>query len=529
MADGFLGMSATSTRKVRLVVENHTQRLYTFAGEQFSAGAWSTAESEKRRKDIKPKERVTLRFENSSWFGGCAGYVQYASGSSTVLLGFSNPVVGAAHFAAHCGSLISTKEFAEQMPEMREKMRKAEGCCWEPVEAESAELAMRVILLPEDLSQLPGSLRERVSEAREVRRTEARRVSTESGAGFVERTFTLEITNESEECFVFDGEMIEGCSWSIVQERIGKGPSETTLQLRSESSFAGISGVFWFVNESSLDTYLSVVFINPLVGEAKVGVWAGPPPMDLRAESFGALLEDEAGHGCACRILDRSSDLRVQVNIPASVEPMDPLAYPPRVVAAVSSPADGAPETGPTGDGAVAGDDAAAVSGATNAAVSLSSSGYPTGDESSALAIPHADPQRAEDELAAQAVSDLLDATRPRDALDGTFSGLKVAGAGAVAGVGLLVSAPAVGAYQEGVWGFGTGLVQGVVGGAGLVVGGVVAGVTQVSRGIINTPEAVSQLSSGKTWDANQGKWVDDCVNLRAEILAMQAEAQVKY
>ena len=62
-------------------------------------------------------------------------------------------------------------------------------------------------------------------------------------------------------------------------------------------------------------------------------------------------------------------------------------------------------------------------------------------------------------------------------------SGLKLAGAGVVAGTAALIAAPVIAAKEDGVSGFFKGLATGVCGAVGLTLGGVVAGATQVARG----------------------------------------------
>lgn len=62
-------------------------------------------------------------------------------------------------------------------------------------------------------------------------------------------------------------------------------------------------------------------------------------------------------------------------------------------------------------------------------------------------------------------------------------SGLKVAGAGVVAGTAALIAAPVIAAKEDGVTGFFKGLATGVCGAIGLTLGGAVAGATQVARG----------------------------------------------
>ena len=60
----------------------------------------------------------------------------------------------------------------------------------------------------------------------------------------------------------------------------------------------------------------------------------------------------------------------------------------------------------------------------------------------------------------------------------------------------LPVNIHAIGSKTQGTWGavkgFGAGLGVGVVGGLGMMVGGAVTGVTQIGRGIINTPSSIA-------------------------------------
>ncbi|KAF4654951.1 hypothetical protein FOL47_009682 [Perkinsus chesapeaki] len=112
--------------------------------------------------------------------------------------------------------------------------------------------------------------------------------------------------------------------------------------------------------------------------------------------------------------------------------------------------------------------------------------------------------------------TDLMNQSRPKNALSGVGSGLKAAGGGILAGAATLVAAPTVGAKEKGVGGFFTGLAKGVVGFAGLSIGGVAAGAVQVGRGIYNTPEAIRAGNKKyMKWDDELGAWVDETVNLR--------------
>ncbi|GFR42214.1 hypothetical protein Agub_g3105 [Astrephomene gubernaculifera] len=105
--------------------------------------------------------------------------------------------------------------------------------------------------------------------------------------------------------------------------------------------------------------------------------------------------------------------------------------------------------------------------------------------------------------------SDVFSLRRPRDARAGLASGLKSIAKGVIGGAAGLVAAPIVGAHREGVTGFAKGLATGVVGAVVLPVTGVSVGAVQMVRGVINTPEAVSQSYGGKVWDEERREWVD--------------------
>eukprot|EP00438_Fugacium_kawagutii_P011500 Skav220884 [mRNA] locus=scaffold1977:22842:39863:- [translate_table: standard] len=85
----------------------------------------------------------------------------------------------------------------------------------------------------------------------------------------------------------------------------------------------------------------------------------------------------------------------------------------------------------------------------------------------------------------------LLDATRPRDLLEGLGSGLTCAGAGFAAGGAALVAMPAVG-LSEARMGHGGGPGCAL----GLAVGGSAAGCAQLVRGVLNTPEAATEIQT---------------------------------
>ena len=88
--------------------------------------------------------------------------------------------------------------------------------------------------------------------------------------------------------------------------------------------------------------------------------------------------------------------------------------------------------------------------------------------------------QEKEAEEAAQQLNQILDQSRPKNAIQGTASGVNNILAGAVGGAGVAILAPTVGlaagtrqaGLLGGVAGLTVGAVGGVVVGTGLVVGG---------------------------------------------------------
>ncbi|CAK0894517.1 unnamed protein product, partial [Prorocentrum cordatum] len=120
-------------------------------------------------------------------------------------------------------------------------------------------------------------------------------------------------------------------------------------------------------------------------------------------------------------------------------------------------------------------------------------------------------------------LDNFINSTRPRDVFDGLGSGLKAATACTFGGLTALVAMPVVGAREEGVSGFVTGLGKGVVGAVAGVALGATACVTQVVRGAVNTPEALQQAQAGKRWDAEA---FDQPAQSRAQPPALLAEAR---
>lgn len=96
---------------------------------------------------------------------------------------------------------------------------------------------------------------------------------------------------------------------------------------------------------------------------------------------------------------------------------------------------------------------------------------------------------------------------RPKDGWAGLSSGLKNVGKGVLGGVAALVASPVIGAQEEGAAGFAKGLGKGLVAAVGLTTAGAVTGAVQVSRGIVNSAEAMSAAASDKEWDEEKREW----------------------
>ncbi|KAG1675389.1 hypothetical protein FOA52_012308 [Chlamydomonas sp. UWO 241] len=105
--------------------------------------------------------------------------------------------------------------------------------------------------------------------------------------------------------------------------------------------------------------------------------------------------------------------------------------------------------------------------------------------------------------------NDLFSLRRPKDAKAGFSSGLKSWGKGIAGGLAGLVAAPVIGAHKEGVTGCAKGLAAGLVGVIVLPITGVVVGTVQMVRGVVNTPESLSEAAAGKRWDEEARAWTE--------------------
>jgi len=531
------------SRRLTLTVQNLTGRTaFLFGGEWFETGGWAGPRAERIG-----DQDVTLEFESKGWLQGVSGYVYFHSAdySQSFMFAFSVPVTTAACFTARAGSVLPDfQEIYDRVPDLARpgaSLKRSDGCAWETQDLRDEHVVVRCVILPQTGSSvvLDEVFARRLKQARWCRSTvveaqacghdlpqaeiagpkrrsssgsavatsggssSSSAVAGESSKNIVERIFAMEIDNRSEENFKLDGEWFQYGSWQGKPVRSIPKSSTAKLEFCSDEVFGGLKGLVWFVNESTLDTYFSAVFTNPLAGDGTFNAWAGPPPAELK-EEMGVAPSVSSYEGVQVRpnqcvawnVIERGVAIRVRLIILKDLSPMSWSDYPP-----------------------ITPEEAAAreAEESAKAAQKAKAANTPGKDaqRSTSTALQRVD---AEDPTSG-AIDRFMNSTRPRDMFDGIGSGLKATGAGIAAGAGALILAPAVGAKEDGVSGFFSGLAKGAVAAAGFTVAGVVAGSAQVVRGVMNTPEALQHLQSGKKrWDAEIGAWVDDSCNLRLEV-----------
>eukprot|EP00529_Nitzschia_sp_RCC80_P001007 CAMPEP_0113495840 /NCGR_PEP_ID=MMETSP0014_2-20120614/29813_1 /TAXON_ID=2857 /ORGANISM="Nitzschia sp." /LENGTH=544 /DNA_ID=CAMNT_0000389743 /DNA_START=24 /DNA_END=1658 /DNA_ORIENTATION=+ /assembly_acc=CAM_ASM_000159 len=121
-----------------------------------------------------------------------------------------------------------------------------------------------------------------------------------------------------------------------------------------------------------------------------------------------------------------------------------------------------------------------------------------------------------EQKEAAEQLTQMLKTTKPKNLPQGVGRGVGNIVGGAVGAVGIAVLAPTVGLASGlrgggiigGALGVTVGAVIGILGAAGLIIGGAVSGVSQIVRGVIAVPESITAPKSGKWWNETEGRWV---------------------
>lgn len=480
---------------MKVNVINRSKQCWTLIGQWMQEGDFTNGN---RISTIIPGSQV-LEFEAKSFLRYPAGYVLYISddkecffymafnsnGTFYATASRSTPDCRGIFFNG-LDSSIETKD---------EMVCKSQGCFWRQNVIDQPR-SVSVTIFASEISVLSAAEFQVCSTAESIIRCESSRPVTPIGEIDSRSVVRVKIKNKFRESFVFDGDFIESGKWRIRPDTIpgSHDPEETIIEFVSDkdSILSGVSGCCWYVSQDSHDYYLSIVFSNSRMSTPTFEVWVGAPPFDLRKQ-----LSKKAGHkgkkvrgslhmsqGCEWVVSMDSSNpqLSVELTIYESVDPYDETEYPPSVIS--SSMETVVQEEGVTPDST-----AIVVVGSNN---DLQARNNDTG------------------------IDELLNSTRPRDAVAGLGSGLKYITGGVVAGTAALLSAPIIGARAEGLTGALKGLGKGIGGFVGLAVGGVAVGVTQLGRGIVNTGEAITKGSRRDyKWDKEKGVWYHDVYVLR--------------
>ena len=439
-----------------------------------------------------------LEFESKSFLRNPAGYVLYVSDDRKCFLYLTFNENMAFYATARASPPDCRGIHLNGLDSHRivdATVYKSNGCFWRQHVDDVHENVAVTVFAP-DISVLSAAEFQICSEAESCMPCESSRPVTPVRMNDSRSVVRVKVINNFRESFAFDGDFFESGRWRIRPDTIpGSGNhAESTIEIVSEggSIVSGVSGVCWYVSQDSHDYYLSMVFSNSRTSTPTFEVWAGAPPFDLRKQ-----LSKKAGHkgkkvrgslhmsqGCEWLVSSDSSNalLSVELTIHDTVVPYDESEYPPSTTS--SSRATVVQEE-------------------------------PTAAQSNAIVLAGTNQQlmTGKDD---GGIDELLDSTRPRDALAGLGSGLKYITGGVVAGTAALLAAPVIGARDEGFTGALKGLGKGIGGFVGLTVGGVAVGVAQFGRGIVNTGEAISKGSKRDyKWDKQRGVWFHDVYLLR--------------
>jgi len=312
----------------------------------------------------------------------------------------------------------------------------------------------------------------------------------------MENRFLVQINNESEHTFVYDGEWIRSGDWKSDRQAVIAAHSLTNVEFES-TNVKGVAGIVWWTDAAQHNVYLSITIANPRLQTASFFCAAGIPPHDLKAELDAAprLCQGKDvgpdGAGCRWNAAAIGSLTVVKLTIFAELQ-----RYVPPSVTSFG----GASSSTSPADDDKAGESASPCSEQQPAV------------ECTALASmdKNGDGKIVEtEEEAREALQKFMAQTRPKDAIDGLSKGFKTAGAMVVAGVGNIVHSTVQGYQQGKALGVLKGLGTGVVGGAVIAVGGTACGVAQVTRGFVNTPAALRGRREQRVWDQELGRWVD--------------------
>ena len=74
-------------------------------------------------------------------------------------------------------------------------------------------------------------------------------------AGMMENRVLIEVTNNSEHSFAFDGDWLRSGEWKTDRETVIEAHSVTVLELFS-NGVHGVAGIFWYTDTANHDVYL---------------------------------------------------------------------------------------------------------------------------------------------------------------------------------------------------------------------------------------------------------------------------------
>jgi len=312
----------------------------------------------------------------------------------------------------------------------------------------------------------------------------------------MENKILIEVNNQSDHCFVFDGDYLRAGDWK--SDRNATIPANGLAILELESTgVKGVAGVIWFVDEANRNVYLSMAIQNPRLENALFVCHAGLPPANLKAELDTApqlLLNTPMGSeedGCSWVCPTLGSFIALKLTVLPNLQ----CYQAPQASAQGGAGADG---------------------GSARASVPP-----PPSDQVANIApTPGAASSTAAVEENGE-MSKFLNSTRPKDAGDGLLRGFKTAGASIGGGLMMVCASTAQGYSSGGGVGLLKGLGTGLLGGTAIAVGGTACGVAQIGRGIANTPAAMRGRREQRVWDAETGEWVDiDLFDMESKVMA---------
>lgn len=343
-----------------------------------------------------------------------------------------------------------------------------------------------------------------------------------------EKRIRIEIRNDSDKKFLFDGDWMRAGDWKSEKTQAIEAESLSVIEFKS-SEVLGVSGVAWYVDSEEKDVYLSLAFTNPwlqestLLQEPTFACFVGVPPPDLKAELDRApnLKQGETYYGWTSAKEGNLVVMKVTIfagDYPHFVPPT-----------AASMPE--TPEECPSADVADMEPSAPPLfewtmisTPAESTTTTLCTTSSPQEETGKAPASATDSPQDEDDSAwdhVSQAAQKFLDETRPKDAVDGLWSGLSVASKGVAAGFVSFVACSAAGFEIGGLWGLVRGSSAGLYSASAIATTGTVCGVGQIGRGLYNTPEALRARQDLQVWDRDLGRWYEiDLVKLEAKMIA---------